>query len=101
MYQAAALRQWGIAVAGYKTTLALRWKAFEPLHAAAPQLQFTDESEQILEGSDDEFDAVVSALIARPHGTERTSPPPTEARSAAQIGGSIAVPTALLSELVQ
>ena len=100
VYPAVALRQWEVAVRGYKTTAALRRSALETLTARAPWLRMSDEHVRLIERSDDAFDAVVSALIARAHYLGLTHSPPPEARSAARVEGWIAVPSASLDALV-
>lgn len=106
VYPAAALVQWGVASRGYKrrsgTTDAARGLRQETLaglireirEAGATWLDMSDSDVARLEESDDLFDALVAALIARATDIGRCLPIPLEHAGAAKVEGWIHLPTA-------
>ena len=99
VYPAASLRLWGVAVCGYKTDAAARQTATANLLAAAPWLTVTPDQRALMEASDDGFDAVVAALIARAHALGATHPVPPAALDRARREGWIALPSTPLDGL--
>lgn len=92
-YPAAALKQWGLPHRGYKgnanaTALQVSVSA---LQQAAPWLDLGTH-ETLCRTSDDAFDAVVAALIARAAACGLTTRPGDPQRAAARVEGWIAVP---------
>lgn len=99
VYPAASLRLWGVAVSGYKTDAAARRAATANLLAVAPRLIVSLDQRALMEASDDAFDAVVAALIARAHALRATHPIPPAALDRARREGWIALPAAPLDEV--
>jgi len=99
VYPAASLRLWGVDVAGYKTDAAARPTATANLLATAPWLDVSPPQRALMEASDDAFDAVVAALIARAHALHATHPVPPAALDRARREGWIALPATLLADL--
>lgn len=98
-YPAAALRRWGLTHRGYKGAGA---RGFDELVTAlttvAPWLNL-GEFEPLCRASDDAFDAVITALIARAAALGRTAAPSEDDRETAAREGWIHVPTCPLVEL--
>jgi len=104
VYPAAALGQWGIASSGYKlrsgATEAARGFRRETLggivreirEAGAAWLEMSEIDARRLEESDDLFDALVAALVARAVAVERSLPIPPEHLAAAKAEGWIHLP---------
>lgn len=116
VYPAAALRAWGLASSGYKPRranpranasanadtntgaaprsdpAALR-DVSAALLAACPWLRLAPGAAALIAASDDAFDALVAALIARAAVLGLTHHPPPEDTELARVEGWIAVPT--------
>ncbi|MCM3695260.1 DUF429 domain-containing protein [Microbacterium oleivorans] len=99
VYPAAALRTWRIDVTGYKGDAAARVAATANLLAAAPWLTVSAEQRGLMEASDDPFDAVVAALIARAHALRATHPLPPAHADRARREGWITLPAGPLADL--
>ncbi|MGN6242136.1 MAG: DUF429 domain-containing protein [Motilibacteraceae bacterium] len=99
-YPAAALASWGLPHRGYKGNgkLAGLPLAVEALRAAAPWLDLAPYA-SLLASSDDAFDAVIAALVARSAMSEATALPTSPLTTAAEVEGWIHLPTAPLSTL--
>ena len=101
VYPAAALRIWGHAHSKYKGSagqggLAALVSAF---CAAAPWLAVTPEHRAQMVGSDDAFDAVVAAVIARAVALRLVLPIPRHDVATARVEGWIALPSTPLADL--
>lgn len=92
-------RTGSVAVSGYKTDASARSTATANLLAAAPRLAVTPGNRALMEASDDAFDAVVAALIARAHALGATHPVPPAALDRARREGWIALPSTPLAGL--
>ncbi|HWC34446.1 MAG TPA: DUF429 domain-containing protein [Mycobacteriales bacterium] len=101
-YPAAAVRHWGLAAGGYKgasRTTALG-EMVDRLKKGLPQLDL-GQQEAICRASDDAFDALVCALVARAVTQYRgTAQIPRGLAQRARREGWIAVPTCRLQELL-
>jgi hypothetical protein len=96
-YPAAALRRWGHRSRGYKGTTnaeARHGLVTGFLAATEPWLQVTDQQADRCLASDDAFDALVAALVARAAALALVEPVPEEDRPAARREGWIVVPLA-------
>jgi predicted nuclease with RNAse H fold len=100
IYPGAALRIWGVDVARYKTDPDALVRATAQLCAHTPWLVIGEGSLQLMRKSDDAFDAVVAALIARAHATGRALAAPSHLRETARSEGWIILPTGALGDLV-
>jgi hypothetical protein len=101
-YPAAALRSWKLPYRGYKGagSLPVRTELIQVMAEQCPFLDWGTWQPQC-EDSDDAFDAVVCALIARAAALGLTaSPPDEEAQQAAITEGWIHVPTGRLEALL-
>ena len=101
VYPGAALRVWGVSTAGYKTEPPARAAATANLQTVTPWLGLQQEQLDLMSTSDDAFDAVVAALIARAHAQGATHPIPDHSRERAATEGWMALPTAPIGELVR
>lgn len=99
VYPGAALRVWGLSRPNYKVDAAVRGEAVFRLLQLAPWLELGP-AEHDMVRSDDAFDAVIAALIARAHAVGGTHPVPPELREQADREGWIALPSAALETLV-
>jgi hypothetical protein len=99
VYPAAALRLWGVDVAGYKTDPAARVRAASNVAAATTRLDLEAEQERLVAASDDALDAVVAAVIARAHAVGAVHPMPASERDRARREGWIALPKGPLAAL--
>ncbi len=96
-YPAAALRRWGHRSRGYKgaTNAEARHSLVTGFLAATERwLQVTSEQVDRCLSSDDAFDALVAALVARAAALSLVQPVPDEERPAARREGWIVVPLA-------
>ncbi|SOE69776.1 Protein of unknown function [Salinibacterium xinjiangense] len=100
VYPRAALRVWGVAVDGYKTELPARASATENLQVLAPWLDLQPAHVALMSRSDDAFDAVVAALVARAHARGQTYGIPDHSRERAKREGWMALPLGTIGELV-
>lgn len=99
VYPAVALKQWALAVGPYKGAHQSQLAALvERLLTAAPWLELGEHAD-LCRSSDDAFDAVVSALVARAHALGQWHQPSEPARERAAIEGWIVVPDGSLAEL--
>ena len=100
VYPAAALRIWGIPYSGYKgaANSVVLTAVFDAFAAAAPWLDFAD-AEPLCRRSDDAFDAVVAAVVARAAALGSVTWPSEEDVPYARTEGWILLPTGPLSEL--
>jgi predicted nuclease with RNAse H fold len=97
VYPAAALRQWGFDPTGYKGAkpekVEKRRQLVEEMEAATSRwLELSEEDRELLAASDDIFDAVVSAIVARAAQIGRTLPIPEAHRRIAASEGWIHLP---------
>lgn len=99
VYPAAALRTWRVDVTGYKTDAAARVRATANLLDRARWLTLSPAQRALMEASDDAFDAVVAALIARAHALRATHPVPPAHADRARREGWIALPSTPLADL--
>ena len=96
-YPAAALRRWGHRSRGYKgaTNAEARHSLVTGFLAATERwLQVTSEQVDRCLSSDDAFDALIAALVARAAALSLVQPVPDEERPAARREGWIVVPLA-------
>ncbi|HEX3707252.1 MAG TPA: DUF429 domain-containing protein [Mycobacteriales bacterium] len=101
-YPAAAVRHWGLGYASYKGTAktAALGAMVDQLSHALPQLDLGDH-EEICRDSDDAFDALMCALVARATTVYRgTTQIPSALIQRAKREGWIAVPSCHLFELL-
>lgn len=99
-YPAAALRTWGLTHRGYKGSAATGFDDLvTSLTVAAPWLDLGP-FEPLCRSSDDAFDAVVTAVIARAAALGQTALPTPDQRATASREGWIHVPTDTLDRLV-
>ncbi len=94
-YPAAALRRWGFAGQGYKGKggIDIRRALVEGFTAATTGwLHVTDAQVEMCKHSDDAFDALIAALVARAAMVGRCDPVPAERRSIIAREGWIALP---------
>lgn len=96
VYPAAALRAWELPDTGYKgpKKRAALADLVRRLLDAMPYLEVTPQQRAMLERSDDAFDALVSALVARAAKLGHATRPAPEEQDRAEREGWIAVPTA-------
>jgi hypothetical protein len=103
VYPAAAMRHWGLATGGYKTSRVRATAALDrlvaELRAAVPWLELPDEAWDICRRSDHAFDAVIAALVTRAVARGLTTGPGPDDRALAAVEGWIHVPTCSLAEL--
>ena len=99
VYPAVALKQWGLAGGSYKGAHASALPALlDRLLAAAPWLDM-GEFADVCRTSDDAFDAVVSAMVARAHALGQWHRPSDDSTGLAALEGWIVVPTGALEDL--
>ena len=97
VYPAAALRIWGFASRRYKRVAgaAARTALVTAFRAATERwLEIDDEKWERCAGSDDDFDAVVAALVARAAACRLVDPCPGELRAVAAREGWMMLPVA-------
>ncbi|RVW02685.1 DUF429 domain-containing protein [Rhodococcus xishaensis] len=101
VYPAGALQRWGLPFRGYKGSAnrATRVLVLERFREQFPQLQLGD-LQETCEESDDAFDAVVAAVVARAAALGRTRLPDTADRDVAAREGWIHLPDAALANLL-
>jgi predicted RNase H-like nuclease len=106
VYPAAALKQWGLAHHGYKSSAApakaqqARVQALDQLRAALPTLVLDHSTIERCQDSHDAFDALVCALIARAAARGLTRMPGPDAETErARIEGWIHLPDGDMSRL--
>lgn len=101
VYPAAALRHWGLTSTGYKTSKNALVLVGLVRHFAGRCGPLAQPIEDLLEGSDDDdFDAVVCALVARAVLKGQTTLPRTDVVGTAKREGWIHVPTADVLEVI-
>lgn len=95
VYPAAALRVWGFSSSKYKTLENAETRALliEGIFTAAPWMRMSPEQVATCKESDDAFDAVVAACVARCAERGMVHPIPEEDAEAAKLEGWIAIPT--------
>ena len=100
VYPAAALRWWALPASGYKGSKrrAELGQLVSRLMQVAPWLHL-GEYEALCRHSDDAFDAVVAALIARAKALGGVTQPPEQDRATAEGEGWIVLPTGSLNDL--
>lgn len=101
VYPGAALRVWGVEVTGYKTDVPARASATINLRARVPWLELQPSHSALMSESDDAFDAVVAALVARAHARGQTYGIPDESRERARTEGWMALPCEPIDALVR
>lgn len=95
VYPAAALRRWGFASRRYKggeNLVARTTLVADFLRETRDWLALSSTHEQLCVASDDAFDALICALVARAAATQRVEAIPPEDRASALREGWIAVP---------
>ncbi len=99
-YPAAALRAWGLPYQSYKgpNKRAALTALVDALRGTAPLLDLGVAAEHV-HASDDVFDAVVCALVARAAALGQVSKPPADSEARARREGWMCVPTGHLREL--
>ncbi len=100
-YPAAALKRWSLPHRSYKRTAGAPGLArlVDALTAALPGLD-VDGHEELLRGSDDAFDALVCALVARAAALRQVTTPAADQQETAAREGWIVLPTAPLPALL-
>ena len=100
VYPAVALRQWGLAEGSYKGANRTALPALvDRLKAGVPWLEL-GASEALVRSSDDAFDALVAALVARAHALGMWHLPPKAQAQHASSEGWIVVPNSPLDGLI-
>jgi predicted nuclease with RNAse H fold len=102
VYPAAALKHWGLPHRGYKKQEGsiVRAQALDQLCAKLPTLLLDEDALDRCRRSDDAFDALVCALVARAAGLGLTTPPaPGDQVKRAQVEGWIHLPISKLLDL--
>ncbi len=103
VYPAAAMRRWGLAAAGYKTSRVRSNDALDrlvtDLRGAAPWLDLPESSWAHCRRSDHAFDAVIASLVTRAVARGLTAGPSADNRPLAEVEGWIHVPTGDLADL--
>ncbi len=99
VYPSAALRGWGFDTRGYKNDGAVRRTLLARVLERVPWLALDDAGVRLMASSDDAFDAVVAALVARAHALALTHPVPSEVHDQACREGWIALPVGRLEDL--
>jgi predicted nuclease with RNAse H fold len=104
VYPAAALKHWGLPHQGYKKNkeeaTIVRSQALDRLRANLPTLILDGDGLDRCRRSDDAFDALICALVARAGGLGLTTPPaPGDQAKRAQIEGWIHLPISDLPDL--
>jgi len=95
VYPAAALRRWGFVSRGYKRDAggSVRGDLIDKFVAVTEGwLHLSKDQERLCRASDDAFDALVAALVARAAALRLVEPVPEECREDAKREGWIAVP---------
>jgi predicted nuclease with RNAse H fold len=100
VYPGAALRLWGLSRANYKIDSAVREASIADLRRMAPWLDL-EAVESDMMRSDDAFDAVIAALIARARAIGGTHEVPPTLREQADREGWIALPSVGLESIVR
>ncbi|MGW9630224.1 DUF429 domain-containing protein [Agromyces sp. NPDC055520] len=98
VYPAAALRLWELSRPRYKVDADVRAGLIASLGECAPWLDLESVRAQMIR-SDDAFDAVFAALIARAHALGGTYPVPAAVREQADREGWIVLPSGGVEEL--
>ena len=100
-YPSAALRTWGLPHRSYKRAAGASGLAalVDALTAALPGLD-VDGHQPLLRGSDDAFDALVCALVARAAALGQVTAPASHQRDVAAREGWIVLPTGPLAALL-
>ncbi|MFS0884849.1 DUF429 domain-containing protein [Aeromicrobium sp. 179-A 4D2 NHS] len=98
VYPGVALRRWGLERRGYKKDPDLRGDLLANLRETV-SLKIEADDERALAESDDAFDALVCALVARAIVRAGTEPVPEDEREAAREEGWIHVPNGDLRDL--
>jgi predicted RNase H-like nuclease len=96
VYPAAALKHWGLPHQGYKKAegAIVRGQALDQLLAMLPTLILDRDAMNRCRHSDDAFDALICALVARAAGLGRTTRPcPGDQTERAHVEGWIHLPT--------
>jgi Protein of unknown function (DUF429) len=104
VYPAAALKYWGLPHQRYKKAKGaiLRGQALDRLLAKLPTLSLDGDALDRCQHSDDAFDALVCALVARAAALRLTTPPcPGNQTERAHVEGWIHVPTCDMTRLQQ
>jgi predicted nuclease with RNAse H fold len=103
VYPAAALKHWQLSHRKYKgsESAAERAKLLTRLLRTGSWLSMSKADKRLCRDSDDAFDAVICALIARAAGLGKVTKPNRDQLRAAATEGWIAVPTCSLDELVE
>lgn len=96
-YPGGTLAVWGLPATGYKGADGAEKRA-EIVDALAAHIDFGDHRKAVT-ASDDDLDAVLTAVIAALGMSRHTTRPPAEHRRIAAIEGWIHIPTLALSEL--
>lgn len=100
VYPAVALRQWGLAGSSYKGANRHALPALvDRLQEHAPWLELGS-SEGLCRSSDDAFDALLAALVARAHALDLWHRPTDSQAHRASSEGWIVIPSGTLEELV-
>jgi hypothetical protein len=95
VYPAAALRRWGFASRQYKGAKRANERAVlvaDFVLRAGGWLAVSDLDRELCEQSDDAFDALIAALVARAAAVGLVDPIPDDERDAARREGWIAIP---------
>jgi hypothetical protein len=98
VYPSATLRCWGFSTVGYKNDVAIRTTLLDALLQRAPWLEPGPMAEAMT-ASDDAFDAVIAALVARSHALGLWHRPPAESLDRAGREGWIVLPNVDLAQL--
>ncbi len=94
VYPALALRRWALPSQGYKgrERKTERSELVGAFLALTPWLEISDEATHLCQASDDAFDALIAAVVARAVAIGAVQPIPASERVAAQNEGWIAIP---------
>jgi hypothetical protein len=99
VYPAAALRAWSLSRPNYKIDAGVRESMVSELQLMAPWLDLAGMEREMVR-SDDAFDAVIAALIARAHAVGGTHPVPPMLREQADREGWIALPSVAVGSII-
>ncbi|MCD2441439.1 DUF429 domain-containing protein [Agromyces sp. SYSU K20354] len=99
VYPGAALRLWALSRPRYKIDAEVRARLVADFEDLVPWLDIGSFGLAMIQ-SDDAFDAVFAALVARAHAIEGTFPVPPAVREQADREGWIALPSVALEALV-
>jgi predicted nuclease with RNAse H fold len=100
IYPGASLRLWGFDTTGYRANEDARADLLTTIEHSAPWLNLGSHKERMV-SSTDAFDAVIASLATRAAAINQYLPPPKEILAVTRVEGWIALPTGLITDLLQ